>query len=177
MKPTSKSKLNSIRIFLPQPNGHMNGDRIHMIPQNGKGGVIFPIWTDEIWYHVLANCICRFIRTERIDSFDMGCFDMKCCYPISSKHLTLQSVFPLWRHFDRYLNISLGQVSRALADGQQLVKCFQSASWVNWRSTLTKMSHYQGSYKMRSNVCQPGFRDPQQPTQWTIDRLLRWHAI
>ena len=85
----------------------------------------------------------------------------KCCYPISSKHLTL-----LRRHFDRYLNIFfLGQVSRALADGQQLVKCFQSASWVNWRSTLTKMSHYLGSYRMRSSVCQPGFRDPQQPTQ------------
>ena len=106
-------------------------------------------------------------------TWDENILLIKCCYPISSKHLTL-----LWRHFDRYLNIFffLGQVSRALADGQQLVKCFQSASWVNWRSTLTKMSHYLGSYRMRSSVCQPGFRDPQQPTQWTIDRLLRWHA-
>ena len=30
-------KLNLILIFLPQPNGHMNGDQIHMIQQNGKG--------------------------------------------------------------------------------------------------------------------------------------------
>ena len=99
----------------------MNGVRIHMIPQNGKGGVIFPIWTDEIWYHVLANCICRFIRTERIDSFDMGCFDMKCCYPISSKHLTLQSVFTLtslWPILEYFFRSSLQSPGRWTTAGE-----------------------------------------------------------
>ena len=59
-------KLNLILIFLPQPNGHMNGDQIHMIQQNGKGCHImkYDITCLQIDY--------RFIRTDRIDFIDMG---------------------------------------------------------------------------------------------------------
>ena len=59
-------KLNLILIFLPQPNGHMNGDQIHMIQQNGKGCHImkYDITCAQIDY--------RFIRTDRIDFIDMG---------------------------------------------------------------------------------------------------------
>lgn len=76
-----------ILIFLPQPNGHMNGDQIHMIQQNGKGCHImkYDITCLQIDY--------RFIRTDRIDFIDMG-------WEYPWPNVAIPLVQNTWNYFD-----------------------------------------------------------------------------